>query len=133
MAGCLLLFEQIKLCKSCEAVRGCASGLVWLRSRRWLLTVLVRLLHARVLLLQIGLQVLQHLDLQVDRGAPVGQDAVVQGLHLRGKHLARVHDHQEACDGAQDGRPQVYSLVHTIAKHFATKKKNKQFLLNNFR
>lgn len=95
-----------------------------------LLTLLVSLLHARVLLLQIGLQVLQHLDLQVDRGAPVGQDSVVQGLHLRGKHLARVHNHQEACDGAQDGRPRVNSLVQNILQQ---KKKNKQFLLNNFR
>ena len=61
-----------------------------------LLTFPVSLLHPRVLFLKVGLQVLQDLDLEVDGGGAVGQNAVVQVLHVGHKHLAGVHDHKEA-------------------------------------
>lgn len=60
------------------------------------LTLLVGLLHARILLLQVCLQVLQHLDLQVDRALPVRQDAIVKTLHILHEHQPWVLDELEA-------------------------------------
>lgn len=61
------------------------------------LTLSVSLLHARVLLLEIHLEVFQHLDLQRDGAPLIRQKPVIQRLHLWNEHLTRVHDEQEPC------------------------------------
>lgn len=60
------------------------------------LTLSVGFLHPSVLLLKVRLEVFEDLDFEVDGGGSISQDAVVQGLHLRHKHLAGMHDHKEA-------------------------------------
>ena len=59
------------------------------------LTFSVCFLHSCVLFLKVCLQVFEDLDFKVDGRRAVGQDAVVQRLHLRHKHLAGMHDHKE--------------------------------------
>lgn len=83
-----------RCCGRCQqqnlgATRGCNRTTA-------LLTFSVCFLHPCVLLLKVRLEVFEDLDFEVDGRGAVSQDAVVQGLHLRHKHLARMHDHKEA-------------------------------------
>lgn len=59
-------------------------------------TLSVCLLHPWVLLLKIGLEVFEDLDFEVDWGWAISQNTIVQGLDLLCKHLAGMHDHEEA-------------------------------------
>lgn len=61
------------------------------------LTFTIGRLHSRVLVLQVGLQVFQHLDLQTDQSAFIRQHGVVQHLHILHEHELRVHDELETC------------------------------------
>ncbi len=85
-------------CRSPYAIRGCNTGVLnqTTATTTALLTFSVCFLHPRVLLLKVCLEVFEDLDFEVDGGVAVSQDAVVQGLHLGHKHLAGMHDHQEA-------------------------------------
>lgn len=59
-------------------------------------TLSVCLLHPRVLLLKICLEVFEDLDFEVDGRGALSQYTIVQGLDLLCKHLAGMHDHKEA-------------------------------------
>lgn len=76
------------------------------------LTFPVGLLHARVLLLQVRLQILQHLDLQVVRPLAVRQDVIVEVLHVRNEHEVGVHDEQETWRGTQKPNTVRASGIH---------------------
>lgn len=66
-----------------------------MQCRNALHTFSVCFLHPGVLLLKVCLEVFEDLYFEVDGGVAVSQNAIVQGLHLRHKHLAGMHDHKE--------------------------------------